>query len=155
MSEKIKVISMFNGRCGIDNSDLHISRRWPARGSYVAFDREVIEELMYDDAFRNMIENGTLFIDNLDLKKELGIEPLDAEKSTIILLNDKELDRFWKNMPVAQFKQEVKSLRKAQIDCLVDYAIAHPKDGDMSKIEILTKLSGRNVLKSIELQGTL
>ena len=35
MSDKVKVISQYNGRCGIDNSDLRISRRWPARGSYV------------------------------------------------------------------------------------------------------------------------
>ena len=38
MSDKIKVISQYNGRCGIDNADLHISRRWPARGSHVMFD---------------------------------------------------------------------------------------------------------------------
>ena len=155
MSEKVKVISMFNGRCGIDNSDLHISRRWPARGSYVMFDKEVIEELMYDDGFKNMIENGTLFIDDLPLKKELGIEPEDAAQPTIILLDEKELNRFWKNMPLSQFKQEVKTLRKTQLDSLVDYAIAHSNEGSMSKIEVLTEMSGRNILKSIELQKSL
>lgn len=152
MSEKVKVISQFDGRCGIDNSDLRISRRWPARGSSVLMDKETIEELMYDDAFRNMIEDGTLYIEDLELKKQLGIEPEDATTPTIILLDAKELERYWKIMPLAQFKAEVKKLKKAQIESLVDYAINNGEDGSIPKANYLTEISGRNVLKSIELQ---
>ena len=155
MSDKVKVISSFDGRCGIDNSDLHISRRWPARGASVMLDKEIIEELMYDDAFRNMVEDGTLYIEDLELKKELGIEPEDAETPTIIYLSDKELERFWKNMPLAQFKIEVKKLRKAQIDSLVDYAVKHGDDGSIPKANFLTEISGRNVLKGIELRKSI
>ena len=155
MSDKVKVISSFDGRCGIDNSDLHISRRWPARGASVMLDKEIVEELMYDDAFKNMIEDGTLFIDDMEFKKELGIEPEDAETPTIIYLSDKELERFWKNMPLAQFKVEVKKLRKAQIDSLVDYAVAHGDDGSILKANFLTEISGRNVLKGIELRKSI
>ena len=86
MSDKVKVISQYNGRCGIDNSDLRISRRWPARGSYVTIDKEVLEELMYDPAFKNMVDEGYLYIEDLKLKKELGIEPEEATTSTIINL---------------------------------------------------------------------
>lgn len=155
MSDKVKVISSFDGRCGIDNSDLHISRRWPARGASVMLDKEVIEELMYDDAFRNMVQDGTLYIEDFELKKELGIEPEDAETPTIIYLSDKELERFWKNMPLAQFKIEVKKLRKAQIDSLVDYAVTHGDDGSIPKANFLTEISGRNVLKGIELRKSI
>ena len=88
MSDKVKVISAFDGRCGIDNSDLHISRRWPARGSHVMLDRNIVEELMYDDAFKNMVEDGTLYIEDFELKKELGIEPEDAKTPTIVYLGD-------------------------------------------------------------------
>ena len=155
MSDKVKIISSFDGRCGIDNSDLHISRRWPARGASVMLDKEIVEELMYDDAFRNMVEDGTLYIEDLELKKELGIEPEDAETPTIIYLSDKELERFWKNMPLAQFKIEVKKLRKAQIDSLVDYAVEHGDDGSIPKANFLTEISGRNVLKGIELRKSI
>lgn len=155
MSDKVKVVSSFNGRCGIDNSDLHISRRWPARGASVMLDKEVIEELMYDDAFRNMVQDGTLYIEDFELKKELGIEPEDAEIPTIIYLNDKELERFWKNMPLAQFKIEVKKLKKAQIDSLADYAIAHGDEGSIPKANFLTEISGRNILKGIELKRSI
>lgn len=155
MSDKVKIISAFDGRCGIDNSDLHISRRWPARGASVMMDKEVVEELMYDDAFKNMIEDGTLYIEDFEFKKELGIEPEDAEKPTIIYLGEKELERFWKNMPLAQFKAEVKTLKKAQIDSLVDYAMNHGDDGSIPKANFLTEISGRNVLKGIELKRSI
>ena len=152
MSDKVKIISAFDGRCGIDNSDLHISRRWPARGSYVTLDKNIIEELMFDDAFKNMIEDGTLFIEDFELKKELGIEPEDAKAPTVIYLGDKELERFWKVMPLAQFKVEVKKLKKAQIESLADYAMNHGEDGSIPKANFLTEVSGRNILKGIELK---
>lgn len=152
MSDKVKVISAFDGRCGIDNSDLHISRRWPARGSYVTLDKNIIEELMFDDAFKNMVEDGTLFIEDFELKKELGIEPEDAKTPTTIYLGDKELERFWKVMPLAQFKIEVKKLKKAQIESLADYAMNHGEDGSIPKANFLTEVSGRNILKGIELK---
>lgn len=152
---KVKVISQYNGRCGIDNSDLHISRRWPARGSYVLFDKEVLEELMYDSAFRNMIEEGYLYIEDFNIKKELGIEPEEAAAPSIINLTDKELERYWKIIPLAQFKTEVKKLTKVQIDNLADYAIKHGNDGSIPKANYLTEISGRNILKGIELQKTI
>ena len=152
MSDKVKIISAFDGRCGIDNADLHISRRWPARGSVVTLDKETVEELMFDDAFKNMVEDGTLYIEDFELKKELGIEPEDATAPTIIYLSDKELERFWKIMPLAQFKVEVKKLKKAQVDSLVDYAIQHGDEGSIPKANYLTEISGRNILKGIELK---
>ena len=155
MSDKIKVISQYNGRCGIDNGDLRISRRWPARGSYVMFDKEVLEELMYDPAFKNMIDEGYLYIENLEVKKELGIEPEEATTAKIIYLSDKELDRYWKIMPLPQFKTEIKQLTKVQLDSLADYAILHGNDGSIQKANYLTQITGRNILKGIELQKTI
>ena len=152
MSDKVKVISQFDGRCGIDNADLHISRRWPARGSHVIFDKQIVEELMYDPAFKNMIEEGILYIEDMEVKKELGIEPEDATEPTIIYLDEKELNRYWKIMPLAQFKLEIKKLTNMQISSLADYAIKHGDDGNIEKANYLSEISGRNILKGIEFQ---
>jgi len=155
MSDKVKIISSFDGRCGIDNSDLHISRRWPARGSSVLIDKEIVEELMYDPSFKNMIDDGTLYIEDFEFKKELGIEPEDAKTETIIYLGDKELERYWKNMPLSQFKAEIKNLKKAQLDSLADYAMTHGDDGSIPKANYLSEISGRNILKGIELRKSM
>jgi len=150
--EKIKVISAYNGRCGIDNADLRISRRWAGRGSVVTFTKEQLEELMYDPAFSNMVREGYLYIEDMDVKKEIGIEPEDATEPTIILLNDKELDRFWKNMPLAQFKIETQKLTKQQLISLSEYAIKHGADGTIDKANYLSSISGYQILKGIELE---
>ena len=155
MSDKVKIISSFDGRCGIDNSDLHISRRWPARGASVMLDKSIVEELMYDDDFKNMIEDGTLYIEDMEFKKEIGLEPQEATEPTIIFLDDKQLNRYWKVMSLPQFKTEIKKLTKAQLQSLADYAIKHGEDGNIQKANYLTEITGRNILKGIDFQNSV
>lgn len=150
--EKIRVISAARGRCGIDNADLRISRRWPAPGSAVTFTKEQIEELMFDPAFSNMVREGILYIEDMDVKKEIGVEPEDATTPTIIYLDEKQLKRFWKDMPISQFKVELKTLTKPQLDTLAQYAIRHGDEGSIDKANYLTKVSGYQILKGIELE---
>jgi hypothetical protein len=152
MSEKVKVISAVDGRCGIDNADLHISRRWPARGSAITFTKEQIEELMFDPAFYNMVHEGKLYIEDMEVKKEIGLEPEDAKEPTIILMDNKALERYWKTMPIAQFKLEVKKLTQEQIKELAEYAITHGEDSTIEKANYLSQLSGYQILKGIELE---
>ena len=150
--EKIKVISACRGRCGIDDADLRISRRWKGRGDAVLFTRDQLEELMFNPAFMNMVREGKLYIEDMEVKKEMGVEPEDAEKPTLILLDDKTLKRFWKDMPFAQFKVETKTLTGAQIKILAEYAIAHGDEGSIDKANYLSKMSGYQILKGIELE---
>ena len=151
MSDKIKVISTYNGRCGIDNADLNISRLWQNRGDAVTFTREQLESLQFDVAFMNMVREGVLYIEDMDVKKEIGVEPEDAAQPTHILMDDKTLERFWKNMPLGQFKVESKNLTKSQLTMLAEYAIAHGSEGSIEKANYLTSISGYNILKGIEL----
>ena len=152
MTDKIKVISAANGRCIINNRDLGIRRIWPGRGSVIVFTKEQIEGLMYDPAFSNMVNEGYLYIDNMEVKKEIGVEPEDAETPTLMLMDDKQLKRFWKDMPLSQFKIEVKTLTKQQITSLAEYAIQHGEEGSIEKANYLSKISERNILKGIELE---
>ena len=151
MSDKIKVISSLDHRCGIDNADLHISRRWAGRGAVVTFDKEQLEQLMFDPAFRNMITEGMLYIEDMEVKKELGIEPEEATTSTIIYMDDKALERFWKFMPINQFKIETEKLTKPQLSSLARYAMLHGNDGSIEKADYLSQISGFQILKGIEL----
>ena len=151
MSDKIKVISAARGRCVINNRDLAIKRVWQSRGDAVYFTKEQLDALMYDPAFSNMINEGYLYIEDMEVKKEIGIEPEDAVTPTHILLDDKQLKRFWKDMPLSQFKVEIKNLTKQQISSLVDYAIEHGDEGTIEKANYLSTISNRNILKGIEL----
>lgn len=152
MSDKIKVISAARGRVVINNRDLGIRRIWQARGDSVLFTKEQIEGLMYDPAFSNMVNEGYLYIDDMEVKKDIGLEPEEATTPTIILMDDKQLKRFWKDMPLAQFKVEAQNLTKQQITLLAEYAIRHGEEGSIEKANYLSKISDRNILKGIELE---
>lgn len=151
MSDKIKVISAARGRCIINNRDLGIKRVWQSRGDAVLFTKEQIEALMYDPAFSNMVNEGYLYIEDMEVKKEIGVEPEDAVAPTRILMDEKQLKRFWKDMPLGQFKVEIKNLTKQQITSLADYAIEHGEEGSIEKANYLSTVSDRNILKGIEL----
>lgn len=151
MSDKVKVICATNGRCVVNSRELNIKRIWRGRGDVVTFSKEDVEKLMYDTAFSNMVKEGYLYIEDMEVKKELGVEPEDAETPTIILLDDKTLDRFWRLMPLSQFKVEAKTLTKAQLSMLAKYAITHGNDGSIDKANYLSSISGYQVLKGIEL----
>jgi len=152
MSEKIKVINAARGRCVVNNRDLGIRRVWQARGDVVTFTKEQLESLMYDPAFSNMVKEGYLYIDDMEVKKDIGVEPEDAKAPTIILMDEKQLKRFWRDMPLPQFRLELRSLTRQQIMSLADYAIQHGEEGSIEKANYLSKLSERNILKGIELE---
>jgi len=112
MTDKVKVISSVNGRCVVNNRDLQLKRVWQGRGDVVTFTAEQIEQLMFDPAFSNMVNSGMLYIEDMEVKKAIGLEPEDAESPTRILMDEKTLQRFWKNMPLSQFKIETQKLTK-------------------------------------------
>ena len=76
--EKIKVISACRGRCGIDDADLRISRRWKGRGDAVLFTRDQLEELMFNPAFMNMVREGKLYI-----WKDMPLSQFKVETKTL------------------------------------------------------------------------
>lgn len=152
MTDKVKVISAVNGRCVINNRDLQLKRVWQGRGDVVTFTADQIEQLMFDPAFSNMVNKGMLYIDDMEVKKAIGLEPEDAEEPTLILLDEKTLERFWKNMPLVQFKVEIKKLTDVQIKTLAEYAIHHGEYGSIDKANYLSEISGYNILKGIELE---
>ena len=152
MTDKVKVVSAAKGRCVINNRDLGIRRIWQSRGDTVVFTKEQLEGLMYDPAFRNMIEEGYLYIEDMEVKKEIGIEPEEATAPTIVFLDDKTLDRYWRLMPLSQFKIEVKNLTKTQLSMLATYAIEHGEVGSIDKATYLSEISGYQILKGIELE---
>lgn len=148
---KVKVVCQANCRCGIDDIGLHISRRWAGNGAAVTFDKEVFDELLYNPSFKYMLDTGMLYIEDMDIKKEIGLEPEEAtEPTNIIPMNTKEMERFWKIMPFAQFKLELKKLSAEQLAILAEYAIKSGT-GDIQKADLLSKVSGYNIMNGIKL----
>ena len=149
--DKVKVISTLKNRVTVNVPDIRFSRTWPTAGASVNIDKDTLEELMYDAGFANMVKMGILFIEDMEFKKEMGLEPEDAtEPVNLILLNDKEKRYYLTGISLVGFKDKLKKLSKNQIEELADYAIQN-KLVDIEKCKVIKEACGRDVIRAIQL----
>ncbi len=150
MEQKVKIESLVNGLVSINNSDLRIQRTWERKGAVKSIDLDVLEELIYDPGVEYMFRQGILAINDMDVKKKLGLEPEDAEEPVnIIIFDDNKMDRLMTRMPFYEFKQEVDRAPLEQVRNLVEYAIEHEYT-DYEKCKYLQEKVQTNILAVIE-----
>jgi hypothetical protein len=62
----------------------------------------------------------------MQTKKDLGLEPEEADKPVnILVLNEKQMIEFMTSLPIDVFKREVSNLPRIQVDNLVSFAAEH------------------------------
>lgn len=148
---KINVTSTAIGEVSVFQPSIPFRMSWPAKGSSRAIEEEIIEQLLYIPGFKRMIDAGVLYIEDMDAKKRLGIEPEDAtEPVNVIVLSDQDKNKYLKMYSVDKFKEEIKKLSYEQLIDLADYAIEN-KIADFDKSEVLEKACGKNIIKGIQL----
>ena len=149
--EKIRVISTHQGPISVNIPDLRLKSEWPKKGARVRIEKETLEEMMYDSGFKYMIDTGMLYIEDLEVKKELGLEPEDAtEPVNIIVLNDNDMKRMMTAMPQFEFDAKLKTLNYEQMLALADFAIKNEL-GDFGKCDAIKKACGKDILTAIKL----
>lgn len=148
---KVKVTSTTVGEVSVFDPSIPFRASWPNKGSTRSIEEEMLEQLRYFPGFEYMIEHGMLYIEDMDAKKRLGIEPEDAtEPVNVIVLSDQEKNKYLKMYSADKFKEEIKKLSHEQLIDLADYAIEN-KIADFDKSEILEKACGKNIVKGIQL----
>lgn len=151
MEKKVKVINMTNGTLSVFVPALNFQREWISKDNAVNIDEAVVQELMYDPGFRYMIEQGMLYIEDMEVKKEIGIEPEDAtEPVNVIVLTDKERRRYLVNLSQKEFEEKVSKLSREQVRLLADYAIDN-RIADFDKSKFLQKICGKDIIQAIRL----
>jgi hypothetical protein len=150
--DKIIIVSNTNSRVGVNLPEIRFSRKWPAKGSKITVDKETFEQMMYDAGTRYMFESGMLYTEDLEVKKLVGLEPEDAEEPVnIIILDDKQKNRYMTVMPINEFITNIKKLGYEELQNLADYAIEHELVGDLKKCDEIQKLIGKDIIAAIRL----
>ena len=149
--EMVTVISTVNGVVGIYLPDLRFKKEWTRKGQKQKIDKELLQDIMYDPGSEYMFRTGMLYIEDMDIKKEIGLEPEEAtEPVNIIVLDEKQLNRYLTVMPLHEFKENVKKLSIEQVKNLVDYAV-QKETITFDKAEFLEKVTGLNAMSMIQL----
>lgn len=148
---KVKVTNMVNSPVSVAYPELAFRREWPSKGASVFIESDMVEQLMYQIGFKNMIDAGVLYIEDMETKKELGLEPEDAtEPENIIVLSDAEMKRYLTVLPLHEFKEKLANLSIEQKKNMVDYAVEN-EIINLEKCELLKEATGLNIVRMIEL----
>lgn len=151
MEKKVRVYSNSDSPIVVVIPGVINERHWLGKGSSVALDKEVFEEAMYDQGFKYMIDHKMLYVTDLEVLKEVGVEDEDATEITKTkILTDDQKKRMLTVMPMHEFKAALKDLSREEINSLVDYAIA-TKTVNMDKCALLKEKCGRDIMKILAL----
>lgn len=151
MAERMVALkSMVNAIVTIKKPEFGINKKWQKRGQILMMPFDVVEQLLWDNSVRNMIDSGILYIENLKDKIDLGLEPADAtEPENIIALSINDLENYWTQLPIDVFKRKVVKLPKIQVDNLISYGI-ETEHINVEKCLFLKELTkGKDVLAAI------
>ena len=130
--------------------DIKFRRTWQKESS-IKVDIEVLREAIYDTGFKAFIDDGVLFIEEKEIRVELGLEEEDAKKPFITILKSAQMTRLIKAATVGEFKSTLSEITKEQALSLVDMAIRE-KSISMDKLMALKEKTGIDVVKAIELE---
>ena len=113
MNDKVIVTSMVSGNVGLILPHLRVNKSWPKKGAKLPIDKEILREAIYEPGVEYMFKNGILYIDDMDFKIELGLEPEGAKTpEAIIPIDEKYLERVLKRMPIVEMKQAIKAMNE-------------------------------------------
>ena len=150
---KINVTSLAIGEVSVFQPSIPFKASWPSKGSTRQIDEEVLEQLMYTSGFEYMINNGILYIEDMNVKKKLGIEPEDAVTPVnIIVLTDADKRKYMVNYDLNKFKEQVKKLGYEQVRDLAEFAIQN-KLADFEKCEFIKEICGKDIIQAIRLSS--
>ena len=65
---KINVKSLAIGEVSVFQPSIPFKASWPSKGSTRQIEEEVLEQLMYTPGFEYMINNGILYIEDMDAR---------------------------------------------------------------------------------------
>lgn len=151
MENKVKIENLVSSRVILSMPDLRLRRVWEKKGAIKTVPFEQLEEAIYDPGVEALFRNGILGIEDMEIKKKLGLEPEDAEEPiNIIALSDKERKEWLVDFSVAEFRSKIKDLPYEQVVELANYAVDN-EITNFEKSEILKRAVGIDVLSRVKL----
>jgi hypothetical protein len=129
---------------------LNLHRVWTKRGQQYPIDRTALIQAYYTPAVEALFKKGRLVTSDVDFLREVGLLDESTQKSVVYELTDSMKTRLVKAMPLAQVKEELAKMSRAQIEELADYAITHYQDLAMDRVDLFSQASGKNLLNAIK-----
>jgi hypothetical protein len=145
----IMVVSASDFTIIVNVPDIPLHRTWKKRGAKFPIERRALLQAYYDPSVEALFKEGMLTTNDVEFLKEVGLMEEDGT-ANVVVLTEALLTRLIKTMPAAEVKMELAKLSRTQLEELADYAVEHYTDLQMDRIDILSKATGKNIMKAIE-----
>lgn len=129
--------------------ELMLNKTWNKRGQRYPIPRETLIQAYYNPSVEYLFKEGILTTDDKEFLFSVGLASEDGSTEVINLTEELE-QRMIKLMPVADLKNYLVKLSRTQLTELAEYAVSHYQDLKMDRIDLLSQVTGKNLLKSIE-----
>lgn len=148
MNDKVMVTSMVGGTISAASLE---HRVWNKKGQKLPVSKDVLREAIYEPGIDYMFKKGILYIDDMEMKIELGLEaPGTTAPTEVLPVDDKYLNRVLKLMPISEMKAAIDKMSIVQKQELVDYA-SKQNDIQLDRLAIVSDKCNVDILKTIEL----
>lgn len=151
-NKRVEIISITNGKVVMLVPHLNLRRVWPQKGSRLSLRYGDLVEAIYEPGVERLFTEGMLYIEDMAVKVELGLEPAEAKEPTnIIVLNNAQKAHQLNKATLDEFKKTLDKLPADQIMDLAYYAI-ELKITDMAKANVLKEKTNIDIMKAIAFQ---
>lgn len=149
MAKTIYVTSASNHTVVMHIPEMLISKTWTKRGQKYPFDFEQLIQAYYNPSVEYLFKAGLLTVDDKDFLKQVGLMTED-EQIDVVPLTEALLNRLIKHMPLSEVKKTLSTLSHSQLVEVGEYAVVHYTELNLDRVDLLTKATGKDLLKAIE-----
>ena len=151
MADMIRVRSTTDTSVSLYDPTIPVRKSFDRKGAVAMIEKDKLIQLYYNSDLETAMRAGLLAIDDKDFLVEVGYLLSKEEEREEIELSPTFMKRCIGAMPVAELATNLKKMSKYQFEELVEYAIQNSKELRMDRIDLLSKISEKNILKAIEL----
>lgn len=145
----VKLTNMVNKIVGVTLPEFGVNRTWQKKGQSYALPFDTVRDMLWDEGFKNMIDRGMLYIDNMQDKIDLGLElEGTTEPENIIALTDDQIKKLLTTSSFEDFKETVDKISGTQVASIANYAILN-EIVDSAKCDYLYQVIHIDVIKAI------
>lgn len=151
MADMIKIRSTTDSTVSLYDPTIPVRKVFEKRGAVAVVEKDKLIQMYFNSSLEGALRNGILVIDDKDFLYEVGYLTDANEKIEEFELTPTLMKRCIGVMPISELTANLKKMSMHQIQALVDYAVLNHSELKMDRIDLLSKVSGKNILKAIEL----
>ena len=124
MENMVNIKSTVKALVSINVPTLNLRRSWPKKGAIQKIPFDVLEQAYFEPGVEYLFKTGVLYIEDMEVKRALGLEDPEAEAPTAIIdLTEDYMKKLLTATPLKDFREEVEKLSHEQIKELVHFAV--------------------------------